>query len=103
MHNESNGTLRWFAVLGALTGMLLYKKIFSGFFVKWVSLGFQKVVGIMGKIVKILWKPFGVVGGVAQKTLQTARTKTVHRGGRVKYMLKKKLTFFLKVLKMDYK
>lgn len=103
MHNESNGTLRWFAVLGALTGMLLYKKIFSGFFVKWVSLGLKKVVRIMEKIGKILWKPFGVVGGVAQKSLQTAKAKTVHRGGRVKYMLKKKLTFFLKVLKMDYK
>jgi len=103
MHNESNGTLRWFAVLGALTGMLLYKKIFSGFFVKWVSLGLKKVVQTMEKIGKILWKPFGAVGEVAQKTLQTAKTKTGHRGGRVKYLLKKKLTFFLKVLKMDYK
>ena len=27
LHHESDGALRWFAVLGALTGMLLYKKL----------------------------------------------------------------------------
>ena len=27
MHHESDGNLRWFAVLGALMGMLLYLKI----------------------------------------------------------------------------
>ena len=26
MYRESNGTLRWFAVLGALAGMLCYKR-----------------------------------------------------------------------------
>ena len=101
MHHESNGTLRWFAVLGALTGMLLYKKIFSGIFVKWVSWGMQKVVQSLAKTGKFLWKPFGAVRKTAQKTFQTARIKTVHRGGHFKRLLKKKLTFFLKVLKMN--
>lgn len=38
MYHESNGTLRWFAVMGALAGMLFYKKLISPFFVKYVSL-----------------------------------------------------------------
>ena len=29
MYHESNGTLRWFAVTGALVGMFLYKKLFG--------------------------------------------------------------------------
>ena len=34
MYHESNGTLRWFAVLGAVAGMFAYKKLISPFFVK---------------------------------------------------------------------
>ena len=37
MYHESNGTLRWFAVLGALCGMFLYRKTASPFFVKYIS------------------------------------------------------------------
>ena len=31
MHAESDGTLRWFAILGALLGMFLYKKTMLSF------------------------------------------------------------------------
>lgn len=44
MHAESDGTLRWFAILGALLGMFLYKKTISPFFVKWVSFGMQSIL-----------------------------------------------------------
>lgn len=37
MFRESNGNLRWFAVLGALTGMYLYHKTFSPLLIKYVS------------------------------------------------------------------
>lgn len=72
MHHESNGTMRWFAVLGALTGMVLYIKLFSPFFVKGVSF-------VLTQIISFLLKPFMVVGRWA----------------------KKKLTFLLKMLKMS--
>ena len=39
MHRESNGILRWYAVVGALLGMLLYRKLISRFLVKYVSKG----------------------------------------------------------------
>lgn len=37
MFRESNGNLRWFAVLGALTGMYLYHRAFSPLLVKYIS------------------------------------------------------------------
>lgn len=37
MFRESNGNLRWFAVLGAVLGMYLYHRTFSPFLVKYVS------------------------------------------------------------------
>ena len=37
MHEENNGTMRWFAILGALTGMFIYKKLISNFFVNTIS------------------------------------------------------------------
>ena len=33
MHTENNGTLRWFAILGAAIGMSIYKKLLSTAFV----------------------------------------------------------------------
>ena len=101
MHHESNGTLRWFAVLGALVGMLLYKKLVSGFFVKWVSFGLQKVVQILVKITNTLLSPFRAVGKKATGTVKKAGTGMIHKGGRLRRLIKKKLTFFLKVLKMN--
>lgn len=52
LYHESNGTLRWFSVLGAGTGMYLYKKCFSRLLVKYVSL-------VLGKALEIVRKVFG--------------------------------------------
>ena len=41
MHEENNGTMRWFAILGALTGMFIYKKLISNFFVNTISSAFN--------------------------------------------------------------
>lgn len=59
MYRVSNGTLRWFAVIGALTGMFLYIKLVSPLFVKYVSLVLNKITGFAGKILKWLCRPFG--------------------------------------------
>ncbi len=100
MYHESDGNLRWFAVIGALAGMLLYKKAVSPWLVKYVSLGLEKVLGVLAKVGGILWKPFrragektGAAAGAAGR-----RFHRLLRGGRRR--IKKKLTFFLKVLKM---
>lgn len=96
MHTESNGTLRWFAILGALVGMLLYKKTVSAFFVKWVSLGLQKLFARIGKLVHILLRPFRFLVGKGKKTA----IKTANKSKKAANFMKKKLTGFIKLLKI---
>ena len=74
MFHESNGNLRWFAVMGALTGMYLYHKAVSPFFVKYVALGINTLLSPV------------------RKGLQ-----------RTRIWLKKKLTSLWKMLKIFYK
>lgn len=101
MYNESNGTLRWFAVLGALTGMILYMKLVSPFFVKWISFVLRKILGVVGKSVKTLLAPFLVIGKKAANTANKAKNRASTQKGRLKRQIKNRLTFFLKVLKMN--
>lgn len=100
MYHESDGNLRWFAVIGALVGMLLYKKLFSFWFVKYVSLGIGKALEALGKIGSILCKPFRMAGSKAATAAGTAGNRFCRLMRSGKRRLKKKLTFFLKVLKM---
>jgi len=99
MYHESNGTLRWFAILGALVGMTAYKKTISPLFVKYVSLLLQKILHIMGKIGTVILKPIVMM----IKRLKTAHTKRKSRSSRkklhIKWLRKKKLTFLRKMLK----
>lgn len=99
MYHKSDGTLRWFAVLGALTGMFLYRKLVSPYFVKYVSLALNWLLGILGKILNILCKPLLFAG---------RKTKTAAGGiGRLLRQLrrhmKNRLTYFFKKLKMTIK
>lgn len=104
MYHESDGTLRWFAVLGALVGMTTYKKLVSPFFVKYMSLLFKKIFSVLGKFGKILAEPFRrILQGIGQrmkKAASAASARTLRRKKRIKWFLKKKLTLLLKVLKM---
>jgi len=100
MYHESNGNLRWFAVIGALAGMILYIKLVSRFFVKYVSLGLGKLLKVIGKITGVVCRPFKAAGRRARTTAGKAGGR-LHRGLMgFKSRVKKKLTFFLKVLKM---
>ena len=100
MYHESDGTLRWFAVLGALVGMYLYMKLVSPLLVEYVSLGIIRILGFLKKILRLLFKPvrflLGKTAGAARKTGQG----TLRLFGRVKRRLKNRLTYFMKVLKM---
>lgn len=99
MYHESDGNLRWFAVIGALVGMLLYKKLVSPWFVKYVSLGLEKLLGVLKKAVSFLCRPFRAAGARAGAAVGAAgnRFGRLLRGGLRR--IKKKLTFFLKVIK----
>jgi hypothetical protein len=94
MHHESDGTLRWFAVLGALVGMLLYRKTVGALFVKYMSLALIKVRDFCIKICKMVCKPFCAAGkkvtGVLGKAVKKAGPEST----------KKKLTLLVKMFRM---
>lgn len=43
MYRESNGRLRWFAVMGAMAGIFLYTKLFGRYYVHYISGILQKI------------------------------------------------------------
>lgn len=96
MYHMSNGTLRWFAVLGALAGMLLYHKTVSGFLVKYVSLIANKVKRIVGRFLRFLLIPIFAAGRTAQKSAG----KAVSGSKRMLAFIKKRLTVFCKMVRM---
>lgn len=57
MYRVTNGGMRWFAVVGALAGMWLYKKLFSRIFVKGSSWVLSRILVILSKVLGILLKP----------------------------------------------
>lgn len=77
MHAESDGTLRWFAILGALLGMFLYKKTISPFFVKWVSFGLQSILNFIAR-------PFRFVAKQIKKNVTKSHNshQTKNAGGQ---------------------
>lgn len=96
MYRESNGTLRWFAVLGALGGMFLYKKTVSNLLVKYVSLALNKLLSLLFKLFRFLTRPFRAAGRAVGKTAG----RVGRRRKALAAKLKNKLTGFLKMLKM---
>lgn len=104
MYRFSDGMLRWFAVLGALTGMGLYKKLASPFLVKYASLVLLKIKRLLGKIIDFLLKPIRFlwckIKGYLKKAVGRIKGRAVRYRQRGRKTIKKKLTHLLKVLKM---
>ena len=103
MYRESNGTLRWFAVLGALAGMFFYKKIVSPLFVKYTSLLLGKALELLGRILKWLCRPFCFAGRKTGSAARRAGGRLRRRMKKIRRGIKLRLTYFLKVFKMNLK
>lgn len=103
MYHESDGTLRWFAVGGALFGMFLYKKILSQLFVKYVSLVLSKVLGAVGKVLAWLCRPLRAAGRKTGKAFRKMGGKGRRLLARGRRAAKNRLTIFLKLFKMSVK
>lgn len=93
---ENNGVLRWFAVAGAMLGMLLYKKTLGFLFVKYISLLLQRLLHLVGRFFIVLLKPLNVV---KRRIIWTRKKspKWLKMGLR---RIKKKLTDSKKLLKI---
>ncbi len=103
MYRESDGTLRWFAVMGALTGMLLYRKLISPYFVKYVSKALKKILVLGGKLLAWLLKPVRFVFRKAGSAAGRAGGRAGRGFKRVGRTVKYRLTYYLKRLKMTVK
>lgn len=103
MYRESNGTLRWFAVLGALAGMFFYKKTVSPLLVRYASLLLTKLLALLKKVLGWMWKPFGLAGRKTGSAVHKAGGRFRRRMGKLRRAVKLRLTFFLKAFKMNFK
>jgi spore cortex biosynthesis protein YabQ len=103
MYHESDGTLRWFAVIGALAGMVSYKKLISPFLVKYVSLVLNKLLSVIGKVLKWLCRPFCFLLGKAGHTAHRAGGKLGVLFRRIRRRIRSRVAVSLKVLRMNLK
>ncbi len=101
MNRLSDGTLRWFAVLGAAVGVLLYKKLVSPWLVKYSSLILGKALEIVTKFLSFLFRPLRLLLRRLRKVLRRASEASARRRQKNRAAFKKKLTYLLKMIKMS--
>ncbi|MCM1567958.1 MAG: spore cortex biosynthesis protein YabQ [Roseburia sp.] len=100
MYHESNGNLRWFAVIGALAGMLFYKKCISPLFVKYAAMLIGWLLLPMKQVIKWIVYPFKRLAAVIRRRLVRIKERAAFRKAKNKVIPKKRLTVLLKKLKM---
>lgn len=96
MYHESNGTIRWFAVLGALCGMFLYRKTVSPLFVKYISYILCKMKEFLYRILCFFMHPVKkIMHKIREKTERAIRrhaVKALRKKEICRHFLKKQLT-----------
>lgn len=97
LYEENNGILRWFAVLGAALGMLLYKRIIGGRFVGLAARVIQKGIQAAAKALGFILRPFRWMN----RKLDRHRQFCAGKKRRLHKCMKKKLTSLRKVLKIS--
>lgn len=95
-HRENNGIFRWFSVVGALAGMLIYRKLVSNFYIKYMTIVLRKVLKIFYVFFSYVFSP---IYYVEKKTMQLGR-KTGHGIRSIMKRQKIRLTSYGKTIKM---
>ena len=103
MYHESDGTLRWFAVLGAMAGMFLYRKLVSPYFVKYTSSALCRLLEFLRKVLRFLSRPLAFLLQKTGTGIKRTGRGTRRLMGRWKRSVKNRLTYFIKMLKMTIK
>ncbi len=96
LYRENNGTLRWFAVVGAAMGMFLYKIIIRDVFINIMSTCLHKIMWFLFSVLQIVLKPLKCLF-CAGKTLVLHLEKSLKKS---KKSIKKRLTVCIKTLRM---
>ncbi len=96
LYRENNGTLRWFAVLGAMIGMFFYKMIVRDAFVNVMSTFLHKIMWFVFRVLQVVLKPL-------KSLIFAGKTFVLHTRKRLvkcKKFIKKRLTVFRKTIRM---
>lgn len=96
LYYENNGAFRWFAVLGMITGMLLYNRTVSPFLVQWLSRFLLWLRRLLHKWNAFLTKPLRRAGRAARKQGAVLSRKA----GRLGRIAKKQLTVSARMVKL---
>ena len=100
MHRQGEGNLRWFAVMGALAGMLLYKKTVSPIYIRFGTWLFTWLLWPIKKVVRCLTGLMRLAGTHMRAAVHKAGCGVQRKRKSAFFHLKKKLTFFVRLLKM---
>lgn len=96
LYRENNGTLRWFAVLGAAVGMFFYKMIVRDVFVNIMSTCLHKIMWFVFRVLQIVLKP-------VKRLISAEKTFVLYTGRKLKKcknFIKKRLTVFIKTIRI---
>lgn len=96
LYRENDGTLRWFAVLGAAIGMFFYKMIVRDMFINVMSTCLHKIMWFVFRVIQIVLKPVKCL-------ISAGKTFVLYVGRKLKKsknFIKKRLTVFIKTIRM---
>ncbi len=96
LYKENNGVLRWFAVMGAALGMLFYKVLIKNRFVYIMSTCIHKIMWFICRVIQVVLKPVKWLFSAVRRCVRFAMKKLK----KVKVFIKKRLTGFIKTLRM---
>ncbi|MBQ8040537.1 MAG: spore cortex biosynthesis protein YabQ [Lachnospiraceae bacterium] len=95
-HKENNGVFRWFSIIGAFVGMLLYRKILSNFYIRNMTVILKHLLRWLYLLFSYLFSPIYYLEGKGMQFF-----KYVSRMGKHALMMQKiRLTSYGKMIKM---
>ena len=96
LYRENNGVLRWFAVVGASLGILIYKAVIRDRFVYVMSTCIYKIMWFVFGIIQIVLKPLKWLFLKEKRFVQSVAKKMK----KCQEFVKKRLTVCIKTLKI---
>ncbi len=96
LYRENDGTLRWFAVLGAAIGMFFYKLVVRDAFINVMSTCLHKIMWSVFRLLQFVLKPL-------KRLIYAGKTFVLYLGRKLKKckeFIKKRLTGFIKTIRM---
>ena len=96
LYRENNGVLRWFAVVGAAIGMLFYKLTIRNRFVSIMSTCIYKIMWFVFRVIQVVLKPLKCLFSAVRRCVRFLNKKFK----KVKEFIKKRLTVFIKTIRM---